>query len=141
MSILWFILMVLFILTEVSTVSMVSIWFVVGALAALIVSFLGGQVWLQIVVFLTVSAVLLLLLRPLAKKYFTPRIVKTNVDSVIGTKGVVLERIDNVAATGRIKLAAMEWSARSTNGTPIEPDTLVRVDRIEGVKVFVTPVE
>ena len=140
-SILWFVLLVVFIFVEASTVTMVSIWFVIGALAAMIVSFFGGQLWLQVVVFLTVSAVLLIALRPVAKKYFTPRIVKTNVDSVIGATGRVTAAIDNVAATGQVKLGAMEWTARSTDGAPIEKDTLVTVDRIEGVKVFVTPVK
>ena len=140
-AILWFALMVIFIFAEASTVTMVSMWFVAGALAALVVNFLGGQFWLQTVVFLVVSAGLLLLLRPIVKKCLTPKIVKTNVDSVIGMQGVVLETIDNVSATGRVKLGAMEWSARSSDGTTIEKDTLVQVDRIEGVKVFVTPVQ
>ena len=140
-SVLWFVLLVVFILVEASTVTMVSIWFVIGALAAMIVSFLGGQFWLQIVVFLAVSAVLLIALRPVTKKFLSPRIVKTNVDSVIGAKGRVTASIDNVEAKGQVKLGAMEWTARSTDGSPIEKDTLVTVDRIEGVKVFVTPVK
>ena len=140
-SVLWFVLLVVFILVEASTVTMVSIWFVIGSLAAMIVSFLGGQFWLQIVVFLAVSAVLLIALRPITKKFLSPRIVKTNVDSVIGAKGRVTASIDNVEAKGQVKLGAMEWTARSTDGSPIEKDTLVTVDRIEGVKVFVTPVK
>ena len=140
-SVLWFVLLVVFILVEASTVTMVSIWFVIGSLAAMIVSFLGGQFWLQIVVFLAVSAVLLIALRPVTKKFLSPRIVKTNVDSVIGAKGRVTASIDNVEAKGQVKLGAMEWTARSTDGSPIEKDTLVTVDRIEGVKVFVTPVK
>ena len=140
-SVLWFVLLVVFILVEASTVTMVSIWFVIGSLAAMIVSFLGGQFWLQVVVFLAVSAFLLIALRPVAKKFLAPRIVKTNVDSVIGAKGRVTASIDNVEAKGQVKLGAMEWTARSTDGSPIEKDTLVTVDRIEGVKVFVTPVK
>ena len=140
-SVLWFVLLVVFILVEASTVTMVSIWFVIGALAAMIVSFLGGQFWLQIVVFLAVSAVLLIALRPVTKKFLSPRIVKTNVDSVIGAKGRVTASIDNVEAKGQVKLGAMEWTARSTDGSPIEKDTLVTVDRIEGVKAFVTEVK
>ena len=140
-SMLWFILLVVFILVEASTVTMVSIWFVFGALAAMIVSLLGGQLWLQIAVFLVLSAVLLIALRPVARKFLTPRIVKTNVDSVIGTRGRVTAAIDNVEAKGQVKLGAMEWSARSTDGAPIRQDTLVQVDRVEGVKVFVSPVK
>ena len=135
----WFILLVLFIWMETSTVAMVSTWFAIGSLAAMIVSLCGGQLWLQAVVFVVVSAVLLLSLRPIAQKYFTPRIVKTNVDAVVGSQGIVLEDVDNVAAQGRVKLGAMEWSARSADGSPISKDTLVTVDRVEGVKVFVRP--
>ncbi len=137
----WFGLLVLFLWMEASTVTMISAWFALGALSAMVISFFGGQLWLQIVVFFAVSTVFLLLLRPLAKKYFTPKIVKTNVDSVVGSKGKVLEEIDNVAAKGRVKLGGMEWSARSTDGENIAADALVTVDKVEGVKVYVTPVK
>lgn len=140
-AILWLVLLIAFLLVEATTVTMVSIWFVAGSLVAMIISFLGGQIWLQVVAFLEVSAILLVCLRPWAKKYLAPRIVKTNVDSVVGTQGRVTAAIDNVGAVGQVKLGAMEWSARSTDGTPIQPGTLVTVDRVEGVKVFVTPVK
>jgi membrane protein implicated in regulation of membrane protease activity len=137
----WLILLVVFLAVEASTVTMVSLWFAAGAVTAMAVSLLGGAVWLQILVFLAVSAVLLTALRPLVRKHITPKISATNVDAVIGTKGLVTVTIDNVAAAGRVKLGGMEWSARSVNGDMIPEGTLVRVDRIEGVKVFVTPVE
>ena len=140
MAAVWFGLLVLFLWVEASTVTMVSAWFALGALAAMIASICNGELWLQVVLFFAVSTVFLLSLRPLAKKYFTPKIVKTNVDSVVGSKGKVLESIDNVAATGRVKLGSMEWTARSTDGQDIAADTLVAVDKVEGVKVFVTPV-
>lgn len=141
MAAVWFGLLVLFLWVEASTVTMVSAWFALGALAAMITSVCNGALWLQVVLFFVVSTVCLLSLRPLAKKYFTPKIVKTNVDSVVGSKGKVLESIDNVAATGRVKLGSMEWTARSTDGQNIAADTLVAVDKVEGVKVFVTPVQ
>ena len=140
-ALLWFILMIVFISAEVSTVGLVSVWFAVGALAAMVTSLLGGALWLQAVIFLAVSAVLLALLRPFAKKFFQPKLTKTNVDAVIGSRGVVLEEINNLNASGRVKLDAMEWSARSTGGDPIPAGTVVCVDRVEGVRVFVTPVE
>ena len=138
-AILWFALLVVFIMAEASTVTMVAVWFMIGSLVALIVSLLSGPFWLQILLFLAVSAVLLILLRPVARKYFTPRLTKTNVDAVVGTKGRVTVAIDNVESRGRVKLGNMEWSARSTTGQPIGKDTLVVADRVEGVKVFVTP--
>ena len=81
-KILWLALLVLFIVAEASTVTMVSIWFAAGSLAALVVALLGGKFWLQIVLFLAVSAVFLALLRPIARKHFTPRITRTNVDAM-----------------------------------------------------------
>lgn len=140
-AIIWLVLLVLFLLTEAATVTMVSLWFAVSALAALIVSLLGGPVWLQTLLFLVVSAVLLALLRPLVRKYVTPKVTATNVDSVVGSTGLVTASIDNVTAAGQVKLGAMEWTARSTSGVPIPEGTLVKVDRIEGVKVYVSPVE
>lgn len=140
-AILWLVLLAVLLLMEASTVTLVSIWFAFGALAAMIVSLLGGQLWLQAAVFVVVSAVLLAALRPLARKHFTPKLVKTNVDAVLGQTGYVVEPIDNIKGTGRVKLGGMEWSARSTEEAPVEADTLVKVDRVEGVKVFVTPVK
>lgn len=137
----WFVLTVVFIFIEANTVAVVSAWFAAGSVAAMIVSFLGGQIWLQAVVFLVVSAGLLLLLRPMVRKHFTPKLTKTNVDSVIGTTGVVTVEIQNNAAAGQVKLGAMEWSARSTSGAVIPVGTLIRVDKIEGVKVFVSLAE
>ena len=137
----WLGLMVLFLVVEAATVTMVSLWFAGGALAALAVSLLGGGFLLQMVAFLVVSTGLLALLRPMARKHFTPKLTRTNVDSVIGMEGYVTADIDNVAATGTVKLGAMEWTARSANGEKISTGTLVKVEKIEGVKAFVTPVE
>ncbi len=137
----WLALMFAFIVVEASTVSVVSLWFAAGALVAMITDILGGPIWLQVFLFVAVSGVLLLLLRPITKKYFTPKLTRTNVDAVVGTMGMVLEDIDNTAATGRVKLGAMEWSARSTKDEVIPAGTLIRADKVEGVKVFVTVVK
>ena len=137
----WFILTVVFIFIEANTVAVVSAWFAAGSLAAMIVSLLGGQIWLQALVFLVVSAGLLLLLRPIVKKHFTPKLTKTNIDSVIGSTGLVTVEIQNNMAAGQVKLGAMEWTARSTSGEVIPVGTLIKADRIEGVKVFVSPAE
>jgi membrane protein implicated in regulation of membrane protease activity len=141
LTIVWLALMVVFLVAEAQTVSLISLWFASGALVALLASLLHAPVWLQVLLFFAVSASLLACLRPLARKYFTPKLTKTNVDAVIGSQGYVTADIDNVSATGTVKLGAMEWTARSTNGCPIARGTLVKVDKIEGVKAFVTPVE
>lgn len=134
----WFGALVLFLLIESQTVSVVSLWFAAGALAGMITALCSGPIWLQAVLFFAVSIALLACLRPVVRKYFTPRLAKTNVDSVVGITGPVMEDIDNLQSTGRVKLGGMEWSARSTTGQPIAKDTIVRVDRIEGNKVFVS---
>ena len=136
----WLITMVLFLMIEASSVALISIWFAVGAVAAAVTGLLDGSFLLQLTVFLVVSAVLLLLLRPLVRKYVRPKITATNVASVIGSTGLVTAAIDNVVPTGQVKLGAMVWTARSSSGDPIPQGTLVRADRIEGVKVFVSPV-
>ena len=140
-TILWLGLMVLFLVIEATTVTMVSLWFAGGALAALAVSAMDGSFLLQIIAFALVSTVMLALLRPIARKHFTPKLTRTNVDSVIGMEGYVTGDIDNVAATGTVKLGAMEWTARSVTGEKISTGTLVKVEKIEGVKAFVIPVE
>lgn len=139
--IIWFALMIVFLIVEAGTVGLVSTWFAVGSLAAMVTALLGGALWLQVLVFLLVSAVMLALLRPLVRKYIKPKITATNIDSLLGSQGYVLESVDNLAATGQVKLGAMPWTARSTDGQPIEAGTLVRVDRVEGVKAFVSPVK
>ena len=141
MAMFWLILLVIFLVAEAGTVALVSLWFAAGALAALVAALLGGGMLWQMGMFLLVSAGLLLALRPWAKRYLNPKITPTNVDSVIGSAGLVTSEVDNVKATGQVKLGAMEWTARSTSGDPIPAGTMVTVDRIEGVKVFVTPVK
>ena len=135
---LWSVLAVGFLILEGCTVAMVSLWFAIGAAAALVLSLLGAAFWIQIVVFLAVSGVLLALLRPMMRKYV--KITKTNVDSVVGMEGLVTEDIDNLAYQGQVKLGAMTWSARSSSGAPIAAGSRIKVDRVEGVKVFVSPV-
>ena len=140
-AIIWLVLMVIFLVAEALTVSMVSLWFAAGAVVALLLSLLHLQVWVQVVLFFVVSGVLLACLRPLVRRHVTPKITPTNVDAIVGTRGIVTAEIDNVCAAGQVKVNGMEWSARSTTGEIIPEGTLIRVERIEGVKAFVTPVK
>lgn len=138
----WMVLMVALLIVEgACPFHLVSIWFAIGALVAGIVALCHGALWLQITLFFVVSCVLLISMLPLVKKYVTPKIVKTNVDSVIGSQGYATEAIDNIAATGQVKLGGMYWTARSESGSPIPAGTLVQVEKVEGVKVFVSPVK
>ena len=140
-AIFWLAAMIVFILTEAATVTLVSIWFAAGALAAIVVALLGGGVGLQVTVFLAVAIILLASLRGVVRKHFTPRLIRTNVDSVVGSIGIVTTPVNNVAALGRVTIGGMEWTARSTTGSPLPEGAQVRVDRIEGVKVFVSLAE
>ena len=140
-AVVWLILIVIFLMVEASTVALVSTWFAAGALAALLVSLLKAPLWFQAGIFVIVSAVCLTALRPLVRKHIQPKITKTNVDALAGTTGLVTVAIDNVTAQGQVKLGAMYWTARSVSGDPIPQGTLVKVARIDGVKVLVEPVE
>ena len=138
----WLVIMAVLLIVEAACpFHLVSIWFAAGALVAMIISMLGGELWLQIIAFCIVSGALLAGLWPFIRKFLNPHLTKTNVDSVIGTEGIVTADIDNLNAVGQVKLGGMEWTARSTSGENISVGTRVRVDRIEGVKAFVSPAE
>lgn len=139
-TIFWLLALVVFIIVEASCPCLLSIWFAAGSLVAAVASELGAPIWLQITLFTVVSAALLACLRSLLKKCFNPRIQKTNADSLVGTQVYVCAPIDNARSQGKVKVNGIEWTARSTDGSLIGEDTLVRIDRIEGVKLFVTPV-
>ena len=139
-AIFWLAAMVVFIAAEAMTVSLVSIWFAAGALGAIIVALMGGGLVLQVTVFLALAVALLLSLRSIVRKHFTPHVTKTNIDSVIGATGIVVTPVNNIAALGQVQINGMEWSARSSDNSHIPAGAMVRVDRVEGVKVFVTPV-
>lgn len=138
----WGGLLALFLIVEaVCAIHLVSIWFAVGAAAALAAALLGAPLWLQILLFLVVSSALLAALLPFVRKVLKPKLSATNLDSVIGSTGYVTAAIDNAAGLGQVKLGAMEWTARSLDGCAIAEGTLVRVHHIEGVKVMVSPAE
>ena len=137
MEIIWLALLIVFAITEGVTVALVSIWFMGGALAALIAALCGAELWVQVVLFFAVSILLLLCLRPLSKRLIKQKKVATNADSNIGKEAVVTERIDNLHGSGAVRISGVEWSARSADGSEIEKGAVVRVLRIEGVKVCV----
>lgn len=134
----WVAALVVFLIVEAVTAGLVSIWFVFGSLVALICAALGAAVWLQIFWFVIVSVATLVLTRPLVKRYVDSRSVATNADRSIGRAAVVTERIDNLAATGAVKLDGVVWTARSTDdAVAIETGECVTVRAIEGVKLIV----
>ena len=125
MAILWIILAVGFLVIELSTVALISLWFVAGALAALI--------------FALVSLLMLLALRPFLRKFVEPHKVPTNVDALLGKEAVVTEVIDNLAGSGAVRLEGKTWTARAANNTRIPAGMVVEVQSVEGVKLMVTP--
>jgi membrane protein implicated in regulation of membrane protease activity len=122
-----------------ATVVWVSLWVAAGAFAGLVTSVLNLPFIFQLIVFLLVTGIFIFLLKPSFRKRFPIAVQPTNTDLLLGKYAPVTIAIDNVAGVGQVKVDGMEWSARSTDGSCIEPGAEIRVDRIEGVKVFVSP--
>lgn len=134
----WMIAFLVFLGVEAATTSLASIWFAGGALAALAAAAVGLGVKAQLIVFVLVSFILLLLVRPLASGFMKGKDTKTNVDGLVGRKVVVKERVDNLAGTGTAVLGAETWLARSVvEGQIFEPGTVVEVAAISGAKLIV----
>ena len=133
----WLGAMLFFGAVEALTAGLVSIWFVAGALAALLVQMLGTPVFFQVAVFVVVSAVTLVLTRPLVKKFQNGTIVPTNADRLTGQLVKVTEQIDNENSAGAVYADGKTWTARSTDGRVCPAGTQVRVAGLEGVKLLV----
>ncbi len=137
-AVLWLVCFVVFLVVEIATVSLVSVWFAGGALVAFIVNLIGLNIWIQVVTFVVVSLVLLVATRPLATRFINKGLVKTNVDETIGKKVKVIEKIDNINETGKTMLNGVEWTARSKDeNRTFEAGELVVVVEVQGVKLIV----
>ena len=136
-SICWLAVFVLLIVIELATMGLTTIWFAGGAVAGFIASMLGANVVIQAVVFFVVSIVLLIFTRPFAVRYINSNKTKTNIDGLIGQEALVLEEINNIRETGCARLEGKEWTARSVDDSVIPADTVVIVERTEGVKLIV----
>lgn len=139
MIVFWIIALAVFIVVELATVGLSSVWFALGALAALLAAAFTAPLWLQIVLFVAVSALALALVRPILVEKLSPRRSATGFDRVMEMIGVVTEDIDNIAGTGKVKVDGKIWTARSYDGRPIPTGAHVRIECIEGVKLIVTP--
>ena len=136
-SICWLVVFILLILIELATMGLTTIWFAGGAVAGFVASMLGANVVIQAAAFFAVSILLLFFTRPFAVRYINSNKTKTNVDGLIGQEALVLDEINNIRETGCARLEGKEWTARSMNDTVIPKDTVVTVERIEGVKLIV----
>lgn len=141
MTVVWLIAMIVLLVVEGLVPGLISIWFALGALAALVSALLHAPLWLQIVWFLAVSIIALALTRPLAKKYINARTQPTNADMMIGKECVVRESIDNVLGTGAVSVDGKVWTARTeSDDTKAQEGSRAVVVRIEGVKLIVKPI-
>lgn len=138
MTVLWLAVLIVAIVVEAATMGLTSIWFAGGALAAIGVEKLNGGIYLQIIVFLVVSLVVMYFTRPVAIQYFNKERQKTNLDSIIGKQAVVTGRIHNLKGIGKVTVSGQEWSAKSLKENQIfEEGQIVRIAKIKGVKLIV----
>lgn len=139
---LWLVLLIVFLIIEVATLGLTTIWFAGGALAAMLAAILHVPLAFQIILFFLVSLVLLFFTRPIAVKYFNRDRIKTNVESLVGKRGIVTEEIDNIHAKGTVTMNGQEWSARSFAENEVIPQgAVVTVMAISGVKLIVRAAE
>ena len=135
MTIIWTIVLVLAVIAESMTTALVAVWFIPGAVLAIIFSALNFPLWAQLLAFF-LSGLGMLFRVAFREKLFKTKIVPTNADSLIGKRAIVIEEIDNLASKGAVKVGAPVWSARSESGESIEADAVVEVVAIEGVKLI-----
>ena len=129
---------VVFGILEAMTAGLISVWFVAGAVAAMVAAMLEADVMVQAGVFIVVSALALALTRPLVRRWTQTRTVATNADRVLGQMAKVTETVDNDNSMGAVYVDGKTWSARSSDGSVIPAGTRVQVERMEGVKLFVS---
>ena len=142
MTVVWLVAMIVLLVIEGVVPGLISIWFALGALAALVSALLHAPLWLQIVWFLAVSIAALALTRPLAKKYINAKTQPTNADMLIGKECVVRESIDNVLGAGAVSVDGKVWTARTeSDEVRLQEGSRAVVVRIEGVKLIVKPIE
>lgn len=134
----WLAAIVLFVIIEINTMALTTIWFAGGSVAAFLAALFGTSVKIQLVLFLLVSGILLFFTRPLATKYFNKGTVKTNAASLIGKKARVTAEINNQLSQGAAVISGQEWTARTENEEDVIPvGEMVRVKEIRGVKLIV----
>ena len=137
--IVWIVLIILFVVIEIITIGLTSIWFAGGALTALFAAGLGAGISVQITLFFLVSLVLLCFTRPWALKYFKPHLVKTNYEEHIGKNVCLTEPVDNRKGTGRAVINGQEWNARAYQEDAVfDAGMIVKVQEIRGVTMYVT---
>ncbi len=138
MGVIWITAIVAFVIAEAVTYQLVTIWFAIGALGALLSNVAGAPVPIQGAVFILLSAAALMLVRPLSLRCLRHRSEKTNAANLIGMEVMITETVNNITASGRGKLRGMEWTLRSADNVEIAEGETAVVERIEGVKLIVS---
>ena len=134
----WLIASAVFLLIEILTLGLTSIWFAGGAVVAAIAALIGAPFLVQMLLFVVVTCLLFALTRPVAKRYLNDRVQKTNTDALIGQQGIVKETINNMESKGLVQLNGQDWTARSVEAGEIIPaGSEVTVREIRGVKLIV----
>ena len=140
-AMIWIGLIILFVVVEIATVGLTSIWFAGGALISLILCLCGVGLGWQIGVFFVVSMILVAFTRPWAMKYLKPHLIRTNYEPAIGENVCLTETVDNQRGTGTAVYKGQEWTARSADdAVTIQVGTHVRIKEVRGVKLIVEPI-
>ena len=140
----WAVLFVAFLVIEFATAGLTSIWFALGSVGALISAAVAPSIhmiWLQVIIFLSISGVTMYFTRPLVKKYIKVEETATNASRVLAMTGVVREEINNKEATGVVFVGGKLWTARTETQETVLAGTEVSILRIEGVKLIVQAVQ
>lgn len=138
----WLIVLIIMVVVEMLTMGLTTIWFAGGALIGIVASAAGAPVWLQILLAVIVSAVLLFFTRPIAMKYFNKDREKTNAEGLVGRQAIVISEINNLKGMGQVAVNGMEWTARTiSDGTVLEAGAVVVIRGINGVKLLVEEIE
>ena len=134
----WGIAFIALAVIELLTYQFISIWFSLASLAPLLCAVFGiHDRAKQAIIFLIVSALLIIATKPFVKKLKANRVVPTNAELDIGKTALVIERINNTASTGRVRLNGVDWAARSVDGSIISSGINVTVEKIDGAKLIV----
>ena len=134
----WLIASAVFLLVEIMTLGLTSIWFAGAAVVAAILALIGIPFLIQMLIFVVVTCLLFALTRPIAKRYLNNKVQKTNTDALIGQRAIVKETINNMESRGRVQLNGQDWTARSIEAGEIIPaGSEVTVRKIQGVKLIV----
>lgn len=143
MPYIWLGLIVFLLILEAVTVQLVSIWFVLGAVAAFIVSLIApANLALQLALFFVLSVVILIFARPFVERFFFHQKKEcTNADRVIGQTAIVTEDINNGVGTGLVNVSGQIWSARTADQSVVTKGATVQILSIQGVKLIVVPVQ